>query len=165
MCRHVLALVLTLVQSRGKALPPAPARRLPEQEVAAAAGGRAQLQTGALPVERSHSLVPQAQHSSGATLTCGILQVPELPVYGVAIPTVSGLRLVLDELGAEQGARLRSRGRLGQDTAGFILLEPPPSADHRHIVYLPSPLHMLVCLGGGSEGKAGRSFEGCLLAC
>lgn len=43
-------------------------------------------------------------------LTCGILQVPELPVYGVAIPTVSGLRLVLDELGAEQGVRLRSRG-------------------------------------------------------
>ncbi|KAK9839780.1 hypothetical protein WJX81_000925 [Elliptochloris bilobata] len=32
-------------------------------------------------------------------------QVPELPVYGVAIPTVSGLRLVLDELGAEQGRR------------------------------------------------------------
>jgi hypothetical protein len=30
-------------------------------------------------------------------------QVPELPVYGVAIPTVSGLRLVLDKLGAEQG--------------------------------------------------------------
>ena len=31
------------------------------------------------------------------------LQVPELPVYGVAIPTVSGMRLVLDELGAAQG--------------------------------------------------------------
>ncbi|KAL3144047.1 hypothetical protein ABBQ32_003847 [Trebouxia sp. C0010 RCD-2024] len=30
-------------------------------------------------------------------------QVPELPVYGVAIPTVSGMRLVLDELGAAQG--------------------------------------------------------------
>lgn len=26
-------------------------------------------------------------------------------MYGVAIPTVSGLRLVLDELGAEQGRR------------------------------------------------------------
>ena len=33
------------------------------------------------------------------------LQVPELPVYGVAIPTVSGMRLVLDELGAAQGLR------------------------------------------------------------
>ena len=32
-----------------------------------------------------------------------LLQVPELPVYGVAIPTVSGMRLVLDELGAAQG--------------------------------------------------------------
>ena len=31
------------------------------------------------------------------------VQVPELPVYGVAIPTVSGMRLVLDELGAAQG--------------------------------------------------------------
>ena len=31
------------------------------------------------------------------------MQVPELPVYGVAIPTVSGMRLVLDELGAAQG--------------------------------------------------------------
>ena len=31
------------------------------------------------------------------------MQVPELPVYGVAIPTVSGIRLVLDELGAAQG--------------------------------------------------------------
>lgn len=29
--------------------------------------------------------------------------MPELPVYGVAIPTVSGMRLVLDELGAAQG--------------------------------------------------------------
>jgi len=33
------------------------------------------------------------------------MQVPELPVYGVAIPTVSGMRLVLDELGAAQGLR------------------------------------------------------------
>ncbi|DBA95417.1 TPA: hypothetical protein ACH3X3_013289 [Trebouxia sp. C0006] len=33
------------------------------------------------------------------------MQVPELPVYGVAIPTVSGMRLVLDELGAAQGQR------------------------------------------------------------
>lgn len=37
------------------------------------------------------------------SFTCGLLQVPELPVYGVAIPTVSGMRLVLDELGAAQG--------------------------------------------------------------
>ena len=86
-------------------------------------------------------------------------------MYAVAIPTVSGLRLVLDELGAEQGGRLRSRGRLGQDTAGFILLEPPPSADHCHTVYLPSPMHLLVGLGGSSAHKAGRSFEGCLLVC
>ena len=34
---------------------------------------------------------------------CLHCQVPELPVYGVAIPTVSGMRLVLDELGAAQG--------------------------------------------------------------
>lgn len=33
------------------------------------------------------------------------LQVVGLPVYGVAIPTVSGLRLVLDRLGAGQGRR------------------------------------------------------------
>lgn len=39
------------------------------------------------------------QHS----FTWVLLQVPELPVYGVAIPTVSGMRLVLDELGAAQG--------------------------------------------------------------
>ncbi len=42
----------------------------------------------------------------------GAPQVPELPVYGVAIPTVSGLRLVLDKLGAEQGR--------------------PPGAQHQH---------------------------------
>jgi hypothetical protein len=35
-------------------------------------------------------------HSAG-------LQVPDLPVYGVAIPTVSGLQRVLHILGAEQG--------------------------------------------------------------
>ncbi len=33
------------------------------------------------------------------------MQVPGLPVYGVAIPTVGGLRLVLDQLQAMQGAR------------------------------------------------------------
>lgn len=32
-------------------------------------------------------------------------QVPGLPVYGLAIPTVSGLRLVLDQLGAAKGRR------------------------------------------------------------
>jgi hypothetical protein len=32
-------------------------------------------------------------------------QVAGLPVYGVAIPTVSGLRLVLDRLGAGRGQR------------------------------------------------------------
>jgi hypothetical protein len=32
-------------------------------------------------------------------------QVAGLPVYGVAIPTVSGLRLVLERLGAGQGKR------------------------------------------------------------
>ena len=32
-------------------------------------------------------------------------QVADLPVYGVAIPTVSGLRLVLDKLGAGAGRR------------------------------------------------------------
>ena len=32
------------------------------------------------------------------------MQVPGLPVYGVAIPTVGGLRLVLDQLQAMQGA-------------------------------------------------------------
>jgi hypothetical protein len=31
-------------------------------------------------------------------------QVPDLPVYGVAIPTVSGLRLALNQLGAESSA-------------------------------------------------------------
>lgn len=35
--------------------------------------------------------------------------MPELPVYGVAIPTVSGMRLVLDELGAAQGNALLQR--------------------------------------------------------
>ena len=34
-------------------------------------------------------------------LSCA--QVPELPVYGVAIPTISGLRLVLNKLDAAQG--------------------------------------------------------------
>ena len=34
------------------------------------------------------------------------MQVPGLPVYGVAIPTVGGLRLVLDQLQAMQGAHL-----------------------------------------------------------
>lgn len=34
------------------------------------------------------------------------LQVPELPVYGCAIPTVSGLRHVMDALGASQGEML-----------------------------------------------------------
>ncbi|GAB4814185.1 hypothetical protein N2152v2_001231 [Parachlorella kessleri] len=32
-------------------------------------------------------------------------QVPGLPVYGIAIPTVTGLRLVLDKLGASKGRR------------------------------------------------------------
>lgn len=32
-------------------------------------------------------------------------QVPGLPVYGIAIPTVTGLRLVLDKLGAGKGRR------------------------------------------------------------
>lgn len=32
-------------------------------------------------------------------------QVPDLPVYGVAIPTVSGVRRVLDTLGAWKGRR------------------------------------------------------------
>jgi Inositol hexakisphosphate len=32
-------------------------------------------------------------------------QVPDLPVYGVAIPTVAGVRLVLDTVGAWQGRR------------------------------------------------------------
>lgn len=32
-------------------------------------------------------------------------QVAGLPVYGVAIPTVSGLRLVLERLGAGRGRR------------------------------------------------------------
>lgn len=31
------------------------------------------------------------------------LQVPGLPVYGVAIPTVAGVKRVLDVLGAQQG--------------------------------------------------------------
>ena len=31
------------------------------------------------------------------------MQVPDLPVYGVAIPTVSGLQRVLQTLGAEHG--------------------------------------------------------------
>jgi len=34
-----------------------------------------------------------------------LLQVAGLPVYGVAIPTVTGLRLVLDAIGAGQGKR------------------------------------------------------------
>ncbi len=34
-----------------------------------------------------------------------LLQVPELPVYGCAIPTVAGLRQVLDALGASGGKR------------------------------------------------------------
>lgn len=39
-------------------------------------------------------------------VTVGMLmQVPELPVYGVAIPTVSGLQRVLHILGAEHGER------------------------------------------------------------
>ena len=33
------------------------------------------------------------------------LQVAGLPVFGVAIPTVSGLRLVLERLGAAHGRR------------------------------------------------------------
>lgn len=33
------------------------------------------------------------------------LQVEGLPVYGVAIPTVTGVRAVLDTLGAAAGAR------------------------------------------------------------
>lgn len=32
-----------------------------------------------------------------------VVQVPQLPVYGVAIPTTQGLRLVLDAMGAAQG--------------------------------------------------------------
>lgn len=32
-------------------------------------------------------------------------QVAGLPVFGVAIPTVAGLRLVLERLGAARGAR------------------------------------------------------------
>ena len=35
------------------------------------------------------------------------VQVPDLPVYGCAIPTVTGLRLVLDALGAAYGAALQ----------------------------------------------------------
>lgn len=34
-----------------------------------------------------------------------IVQVQGLPVYGVAIPTVTGLRKVLGQLGAENGTR------------------------------------------------------------
>lgn len=62
-------------------------------------------------------------------------------MYGVAIPTVSGLRLVLDELGAEQGARLRSRGDFGQDTAGFTVTKRRLPADQRQTVFLPFALH------------------------
>lgn len=48
-------------------------------------------------------------------------QVPGLPVYGIAIPTVTGLRLVLDKLGSAKGGcrangphrdRKRAEGRL-----------------------------------------------------
>jgi hypothetical protein len=41
--------------------------------------------------------------SAAARLPGWYLQVPGLPVYGVAIPTVSGLRLVLDQMNAMQG--------------------------------------------------------------
>jgi hypothetical protein len=43
--------------------------------------------------------------SGHSSLHFGLLQVAGLPVYGVAIPTVSGLRLVLERLGAAQGRR------------------------------------------------------------
>ena len=36
-------------------------------------------------------------------------QVPELPVYGVAIPTVAGIRLVLDAIQQSGGMSLRCR--------------------------------------------------------
>lgn len=39
-------------------------------------------------------------------------QVEGLPVYGVAIPTVRGLRNVLDELGAANGERGSLRGSI-----------------------------------------------------
>ena len=45
----------------------------------------------------------RAQHLQNAAVHL-CMQVPGLPVYGVAIPTVGGLRLVLDQLQAMQGA-------------------------------------------------------------
>ena len=42
-------------------------------------------------------------------------QVPGLPVYGVAIPTVSGLQLVLDAVGYREGGL------------------PTPLANHTHL--------------------------------
>lgn len=42
-----------------------------------------------------------------------LLQVPELPVYGCAIPTVSGLRQVLDALGAGNGEAAVKLGFVG----------------------------------------------------
>ena len=58
------------------------------------------------------NLIAQSSHldrsSVPAKRSCApvhlCMQVPGLPVYGVAIPTVGGLRLVLDQLQAMQGA-------------------------------------------------------------
>lgn len=68
--------------------------RVSEQEALTTHRRCPQLQTG---------ITPSSRVCGSSTIILVLPQVPELPVYGVAIPTVSGMRLVLDELGAAQG--------------------------------------------------------------
>jgi hypothetical protein len=50
-------------------------------------------------------------------------QVPSLPVYGIAIPTVTGLRLVLDKLGAAKGVACTQLRQVTGQPARVLILD------------------------------------------
>lgn len=90
------------------------ARRMSEQGAVQSAAGRAKLPPGARSLCSNIVWTPILRSSAACRLNmstelasgndfCVPLQVPELPVYGCAIPTVSGLRHVLHALGASNG--------------------------------------------------------------
>eukprot|EP00887_Chlorella_sp_A99_P002448 scaffold10.g2448.t1 len=87
----------------------------PRPQVAAIGGPIASAQPDYTPLSAARSTASEppgvppeevvATRAGEVLLPHTLLKVPGLPVYGLAIPTVSGLRLVLDQLGAAKRRR------------------------------------------------------------